>query len=189
MNLIRNAALTAAAAFALSACEPKPAAAPGTTPTDPQWAAERFIPYFDERCAAPIRAGRAPDVEGLVPVSPAVAASYPKVPAYKELRNRALSFWTDADDTAGGVILIVEQGPRSTRCAVATRAFDAAEFARVLKLAYPDVMAASPDERVINLRLVIPGETTAEESKVYSTYHDPEGRVSALVLSESEGID
>ncbi|MFV0474380.1 MAG: hypothetical protein ACK5MQ_09290 [Pikeienuella sp.] len=185
MRTIRNAVLSLGAVFALAACET------GTPAPDiaPDAAAGRFFSYFNARCDTPIQAGRAPATKGLIAAAPEIAARYPKVVDYQEFQGRALSFWTGPDDVEGGVIMVIEQGPDSTRCAVATRAFDQAEFADRLRRAYPGLMGEAPDDVAVNARISAASEDTETMSKVYSTYHDPEGRVSALVLSESEESD
>lgn len=190
MNDPTKLALAALGAALLSGCAPSPtpdAAAPSASSAASMDVIEdRFVKYFRGRCAEPLRAGMSPDTMGLVPATTAVAASYPKVPEYKELIGRDLSFWTEPDDPEGSVILVIEKGAEGKRCAAVTGAFTAEQFAQLVKSTYPEYVAQAPDEKVVNARAFL-GETgDGSRSLIYSSYHDEKTEISAGVVTLSE---
>lgn len=148
--------------------------------------AERFVNWFQQRCAQPIQQGAAPDVSGLVVAGAEVIQRYPTVPDYADLEGRSLSFWVSREDLAGEIILVVEETAKSERCAVVTRAFTAERFARLMKETYPDYVGQAADEAVINARAFLEDPSGQGRSLVYSSYHDAAHQVSAGVVSMSE---
>ncbi|MFN3263052.1 MAG: hypothetical protein ACE37J_21080 [Pikeienuella sp.] len=171
-----NRALAAALAVSF-------AAAPAAASDD---VAERFVSWFQERCARPIQQGAAPDVSLLVSAGAEVIQRYPTVPDYADLEGRSLSYWVSRDDLAGEIVIVVEHTPKSERCAVVTRAFTAERFARLMKETYPDYVGQSSDEAVINARAFLEDPSGQGRSLVYSSYHDAQHGVSAGVVSMSE---
>ncbi|MEX2517718.1 MAG: hypothetical protein WD969_00125 [Paracoccaceae bacterium] len=150
---------------------------------------DRFIDFFSERCVASERANRAPDTSGLIPAPPAVAARYPKVPDYAELSGRSLAFWVAPEDPDGAVVLVVEEIAGSERCAAVTGAFTMSSFADTLRIGYPDYAGERTDETIVNARIFLDEADVDRRSRVYSTYHDEQHGVSALVLSLSDATN
>lgn len=150
---------------------------------------DRFIEFFSERCVAPEQENRAPDISGLIPAPRTVAARYPKVPNYAELSGRSLSFWVAPEDPEGEVILVVEEMPGSERCAAVTDAFTMSRFAETLRVSYPDFGVERKDEAIVNVRVFLDEPDADRRSKIYSTYHDPQHGVSALVISLSDATN
>ena len=173
-----NRALSAALAGALGL-----AAAPAFA--DEAVAAE-FVRWFQERCARPIQAGLHPVTEGLAPAGAEIAARFPPVPGYADLEGRRLSFWAAPGDASGALVLVIEETAKSERCAVVTREFTAARFARLMKETYPDYVGQAADEAVINARAFLEDPSGQGRSLVYSSYHDAAHQVSAGVVSMSE---
>lgn len=189
-----GAAVVAGSAGMIAACAPAPAPSAegrggaGAAAAD-QTATERFLEFFEQRCVVRERAGERPDTAGLVAAGGEVIARYPGVPAYQELTARELTFWTAPDDPAGDVMFVVEADEAGERCAAVTGAWSAAEFASVLRAAYPLYLPQDADERVVNARIVLDVAEGEERSKVYSIYHDPDDETSALVMTLAEAPD
>lgn len=177
------------AAFALgllAACdsaEPPPMAPPEAGAAA---AADRFIPYFQERCLQPLSAGAAPDTNLLVPASDDIIGRYPRAGDYVELDGRRLSFWMEPQDERGSVILVLEATEDTDRCAVITDGFTADAFAGKLKSSYPEYLERGDDEQVIKARISIAAGDRKRSSRIFTTYHDPARGVSALIMTVSE---
>lgn len=148
--------------------------------------AQRFVSFFDARCALPESEGRAPLTAGLKPASFLAVGRYAKVPDYVELAGRNLAFWAAPDDPAGRVILVVEEMKGSERCASVTDAFDKATFAATLRAAYPEFTGDYSNDTLVNTRVFVGSPEGENVSLVYSSYFDDEHGVSALVISRAE---
>lgn len=148
--------------------------------------AQRFVSFFDARCALPESEGRAPLTAGLKPASFLVVGRYAKVPDYVELAGRNLAFWASPDDPSGRAILVVEEMKGSERCAAVTDSFDKATFAATLRGAYPEFTGDYTDDVLVNTRVFVDSPEGDDVSLVYSSYFDDEHGVSALVISRAE---